>query len=157
MPKAPGSIGAVAMPKMAGRVIPPKGPRSLGKKLIGPPRPVGPRAFTALGRSIGFMEETKKLNAIRPLPKAALSVAPPSVATAVVSAATTAAASAATSAGASSAVKSFLKSGVKAASGNSVLKKMRHPAAGVAAIGLATSVAISKRSLNRKEEEQRRY
>ena len=165
-PRAPGSIGGVPMPKMAGRVVPPKkagkaiapkAPKSLGKKLIGPPKPVGPRAFTALGRSIGFMEETKKLNAIRPLPKAALSVAPPSVATAVVSAATTAAASAATSAGASSAVKSFLKSGVTAASGNSVLKKMRHPAAGVAAIGLATSVAISKRRLNRKEEEQRRY
>jgi len=126
-------------------------------KLIGPPKPVGPRAFTALGRSIGFMEETKKLNALRPLPKAALSVAPPSVAAAVVSAATTSAASAATAAGVSSAVKSFLKSGVKAASGNSVLKKMKHPAAGVAAIGLATSVAISKRSLNRKQEEQRRY
>ena len=30
MPKAPGSIGAVAMPKMAGRVVPPKGPGSLG-------------------------------------------------------------------------------------------------------------------------------
>jgi hypothetical protein len=103
------------------------------------------------------MEETKKLNALRPLPKAALSVAPPSVAAAVVSAATTSAASAATAAGVSSAVKSFLKSGVKAASGNSVLKKMKHPAAGVAAIGLATSVAISKRSLNRKQEEQRRY
>jgi len=165
---APGQIGSVQGGSIGGAPIgsiAPKVPGSLGGvavhgKLIGPPKPakpVGPRAFTALGRSIGFMEETKKLNAIRPLPKAALSVAPPSVATAVVSAATTATASAATSAGASSAVKSFLKSGVKAASGNSVLKKMRHPAAGVAAIGLATSVAISKRSLNRKEEEQRRY
>ena len=128
---------------------------SLCGKLIGPPKPVGPRPFSPLGRDIGFMEETKKLNALRPLPKAALSVAPPSASAAVVSAATTSAATAATSAGVSSAVKSFLKSGVKAASGNSVLKKMKHPAAGVAAIGLATSVAISKRSLNRKEEERR--
>lgn len=101
------------------------------------------------------MEETKKLNALRPLPKAALSVAPPSASAAVVSAATTSAATAATSAGVSSAVKSFLKSGVKAASGNSVLKKMKHPATGIAAVGLATSVAISKRGLNRKEEEKR--
>lgn len=128
---------------------------SLCGKLIGPPKPVGPRPFSPLGRDIGFMEETKKLNALRPLPKAALSVAPPSASAAVVSAATTSAATAATSAGVSSAVKSFLKSGVKAASGNSVIKKMKHPATGIAAVGLATSVAISKRSLNRKEEERR--
>jgi hypothetical protein len=32
MAKAPGSIGAVAMPKMAGRVIPRKGPGSLARK-----------------------------------------------------------------------------------------------------------------------------
>jgi len=141
----PGAIGGVSV--------------AASRKAAAAASAAAPRPYTPLGRPIKFMEETLKLNTIRPAVKAAVTAAPPTAATAVVSGAATAAATAASSSGTSTAVREFLKRGVKAASGSSVVKRLGAEKSVIygaaASVGLAVAVSNSKHKLKKAERDSR--
>ena len=108
-----------------------------------------------------FMYDTNELNKLRPLPIGKRPILSGGVASAAISAApgsspaAVAATAATTPAGASIAVKNFIKNKAASVSGSSVIKKFSTrksmAVGGLAAVGLATSIATSKNRLNDKE------
>jgi hypothetical protein len=113
-------------------------------------------------KPLPFMHDTNELNKLRPLPKAKPSILSSSSVTAAISAApgsapsAVASAVATTPAGASVAVKSFIKNKASSVSGSSVIRKFANrksiAVGGLAAVGLATSIATSKNRLQDKEQ-----
>ena len=150
----PGSIGGVSM-----RSASPRGATSPKKKASTLAAGTVTKSYP---KPLPFMYDTHELNKLRPLPVSKGSILSTGPATAAISAApgsppsAVASAVATTPAGASTAVKSFIKNKASSVSGSSVIRKFANrksiAVGGLAAAGLATSIATSKNRLQNQEQ-----
>lgn len=138
---------------------------SIGGAMTKPRKTTGTMVGTvakSYPKPLPFMHDTNELNKLRPLPVGKRPILSGGVASAAISAApgaspaAVAATAATTPAGASTAVKSFIRNKTSAVSGSSVIKKFSNrksiAVGGLAAAGLATSIATSKNRLQNQEQ-----